>query len=95
MEGFFDACVFEVHDKLQNQAGGERQVAAIDVSRDFWPGDPAKASHFGKAILGNATFRQGGFWAARFLPDRLRQSESSAEAAVANASRRVRLLLQA
>jgi hypothetical protein len=54
MEGFFDACVFEVHDKLQNQAAGERQVAAIDVSRDFWPGDPAKASHFGNAILGNA-----------------------------------------
>lgn len=65
-KGLFDACVFEVHDKLRNQAGGERQAAAIDVSRDFWPGDPANAFHFGNAILGKAIFGQGNFWAARF-----------------------------
>jgi hypothetical protein len=57
-KGLFDACVFEVHDKL-NQAGSERQAAAIDVSRDFWPGDPANAFHFGNTILGKAIFGQG------------------------------------
>jgi hypothetical protein len=66
-KGLFDACVFEVHDKLRNQAGGERQAAAIDVSRDFWPGDPANAFHFGNAILGKAIFGQGAFRARRFL----------------------------
>jgi hypothetical protein len=65
-KGLFDACVFEVHDKLRNQAGGERQAAAIDVSRDFWPGDPANAFHFGNAILGKAIFGQGAFRARRF-----------------------------
>jgi hypothetical protein len=79
-KGLFDACVFEVHDKLRNQAGSERQAAAIDVSRDFWPGDPANAFHFGNTILGKAIFGQGAsrrfsgkaifgqgdFWAARF-----------------------------
>jgi hypothetical protein len=65
-KGLFDACVFEVHDKLRNQAGGERQAAAFDVSRDFWPGDPANAFHFGNAILGKAIFGQGAFRARRF-----------------------------